>query len=95
MNVKISCRGAAVSADALNSIFERTFSVTAPTAMGKDAGATNLCSVSDVVRMHGGRVFANCNAAQGVTFWFTLPALAAGGEEINHEQAVNFGSRRR
>jgi signal transduction histidine kinase len=93
---KITETGAAIPADALNKIFERSFNaISKPVSQPADPDSINLSGVYDVVGMHGGRVFVNSNAGQGATFLFTLPAVSMGGEENSHEQAVNSGRRRR
>jgi signal transduction histidine kinase len=96
ITVKISEKGAAIPADTLSKIFERSFNtISKPTAQPMDEGAITLSGVYDVIGMHGGRIFVNSPAGQGATFLFTLPAVTAGGEENSHEQAVNSGRRRR
>src|SRR5205823_10580740 len=95
VTVKISEQGAAIPADALNAIYERSVNLMAQPAVQKTGAGFNLSGVYDVVGMHGGRMFVNSAAEQGATFLFTLPAVTSGGEENSHEQANHSGRRRR
>jgi signal transduction histidine kinase len=95
IHFKLAQKGAAIPADTLSTIFDRPYNAfTKLTAQNMESGAINLSGVYDVVGMHGGRVFVNNTAGQGVTFLFTLPSVMA-GEEKNNEQTVNSGRRRR
>ena len=96
VTVRITEKGATIPPEALNKIFERSFSaVVKPVAQHTDVETISLSGVYDVVGMHGGRVFVKSSAGQGATFLFTLPAITMSGEENSHEQAVNSGRRRR
>jgi signal transduction histidine kinase len=96
VSFKLSETGGEIPADVLGRIFDRSFNaIVKPPAQGVSSGVMSLSGVYDVVGMHGGRVFVNGNAGQGAAFLFTLPAVTSGGEENNHEQAVNSGRRRR
>ncbi|HYR41873.1 MAG TPA: HAMP domain-containing sensor histidine kinase [Terriglobia bacterium] len=92
--VKISANGSGIAPEALSKIFDRSFnSSVTPIMQNKHDAHINLSRVSDIVGMHGGRLFVNSPAGEGSTFLFTLPTVTVGGEDKSHEQTVNFGRR--
>jgi len=96
LTFRLSETGASIPVDAMRRIFDRPFNaVPQPAVPQSEPSTVSLSGVYDVVGMHGGRLFVNSTAGQGMTFLFTLPAVNAGIEENSHEQAVNSGRRRR
>jgi signal transduction histidine kinase len=96
VSFKLAETGGEIPTDVLGRIFDRSFNaIVKPPAQSAQSSGMSLSGVYDVVGMHGGRVFVNSSAGQGAAFLFTLPAVISGGEETNHEQAVNSGRRRR
>jgi signal transduction histidine kinase len=92
--VKITASGSGIAPEVLSRISDRTFnsSVKSLTQNTSDTDI-GLSRVFDIVGMHGGRMFVNSTSANLSTFLFTLPTVTIGGEDKNHEQAVNSGRR--
>ncbi len=85
--VQLSVRddGPGLPTEAVGRVFERFYRV--DKARSREAGGTGLglSIVKDIVQAHGGEVWAESQAGQGATFFFTLPrgAEAKAGQQAD------------
>jgi signal transduction histidine kinase len=92
--VKISVSSSGFEPETLHRISDRSIdSSLTGTVQDTDEIRASLNAVHEIIGMHGGRMFVNSTAGQGPTLLFTLPAITVGGEDKNHEQAVNISRR--
>jgi signal transduction histidine kinase len=98
--VKLSLSSASIAPEALHRTFDHAINnavTTRPLERNEgtagNAMQVDLRIVHEAIAIHGGRIFVNSTPGQGATFLFTLPAVTIGGEEKNHEQAVNISRR--
>ncbi|MGF1480748.1 MAG: PAS domain S-box protein [Cyanophyceae cyanobacterium] len=71
---QVKDQGRGIPADKLDSIFERFQQVDASDSRSKGGTGLGLAICQEIVRRHGGRIWAESILGEGSTFSFTLPA---------------------
>jgi len=77
IEVAVRDTGRGIPPDQLTLVFERLYQVSRDDT-GRGGLGLGLSISRDLVRLHGGRMWADSAPGQGSTFYFTLPAAAAG-----------------
>jgi PAS domain S-box-containing protein len=81
-------QGPGIPAGKLESVFERFEQVDASDARKKGGSGLGLAICRSIVRLHGGRIWAESQPGKGSTFRFTLPAAVAPGSGLELASAA-------
>lgn len=77
LEVWVRDQGPGIPAAKLEAIFERFEQVDASDSRKKGGSGLGLAICRSIVRMHGGRIWAECQPGRGSVFRFTVPGQAA------------------
>jgi signal transduction histidine kinase len=89
--VRVKDQGRGIPADKLETIFGRFEQVDSSDARDKGGSGLGLAICRSIIEQHGGRVWVHSTLGQGSTFSFTLPLLAAGGQQpSDHPHATTL-----
>ncbi len=71
----VSDTGIGIAASELEKIFERFYQIKSPARPTQDGAGLGLAICREIIRLHGGQIWANSQEGQGSQFHFTLPIV--------------------
>ena len=87
LEVSVWNEGEGMPADQTDRLF-RKFSRLNGVGAGKKGTGLGLFIAKEIVEKHGGRIWANSKAGEWADFRFTLPALQAGGQDVDRAESA-------